>query len=225
MKTLKSAMKYLTPFVCLITLLTISNTLFSQNLTKEEIVEQQRLEEERGNYFGRHLCATIAPDYKQLEQDMGKYKSLEKNTGMTQLPMRIHIVRKTDGTGGISLDDINFEVSSLNYALYPQNIEYYIADVNYIDNSTYYTYDTSEETALCSPHQVNDAVNVFFVNSITTSSGNGACGYARFPSSSTLSLRILMANPCAGDEFNGTFVHEFGHHFSLYSHASRNFWR
>lgn len=25
-----------------------------------------------------------------------------------------------------------------------------------------------------------------------------------------------MANGCSGDEFNGTFVHEFGHHFSLY---------
>ena len=190
-------------------LLVMSSSIQAQIISKKEISQSKK---ER---LGKHTCATHAPSYAQNIKDLGYFKLREKNAGMTQLPMRVHIVREDDGSGGVSLDVINHELSNLNYSLYPEDIEYFIADINYIDNSTWYEFNITEETAMANGNQVNDAVNVFWVNSITFGSG-AACGYARFPSNSVVSIRIVMDNDCAGGVFWDTFVHEFGHHLNLY---------
>ena len=137
---------------------------------------------------------------------------INKNNVVTQLPVRIHIVNRTNGTGGLALSTLNQAMANLNNKYLEADIEWFIADINYINNDTYYDFDQTEETALCQPNVVDDAVNVFFVNSIN---GGGICGYAYYPFNNDQSLRILMRNSCAVNAANGTFVHEFGHHLSL----------
>jgi hypothetical protein len=166
-------------------------------------------------HVGKHLCATEAPSYEQNKIDLGNFTPRNKNAGYTQLPMHVHIVQQDNGTGGVSLDVINRELANLNHAFEPEQIEWYIATINYINNTNLYNFDTSEEDALANGNQLNTGVNVFWVNSISFGSG-GACGYAYFPFNSTTSLRILMDKDCAGGVWWDTFVHEFGHHLNLY---------
>jgi len=189
-------------FLCL-------SILNAQELSKEEKIALHK------QNTGKHLCATGELTPEANAAFLKEPKAKLKTTGFTQLPVRIHIVTLDNGTGGISLNNINQAMANLNFVYQQEDIEFFIADVNYIANSTYYEFNQSDENNLCSPHEENDAVNVFFVNSITTNSGGGACGYARFPSNHTITLRILMDNGCTVGSVNGTFVHEFGHFFNL----------
>ncbi len=136
-----------------------------------------------------------------------------RNTGTTCVPVRIHIVRENNGSGGISLGDVNIGMSYLNYFYLEAGIEFYICDVNYINNSNWYSFvPDSHEVPMTNAHSVPDAVNVYFVGSIWFQ----ICGYAYYPDvDDVITLTILMANDCTVDAENGTFVHELGHFFDL----------
>ena len=165
-------------------------------------------------HLNKSACGTADPTPEQVRYTLEVIdKANARNTGTTLLPIRIHIVTLDDGTGGISLEDINIGMSYLNYHYLDAGIEYFICDVNYIASTLHYDFNSSNEDALCQPHEVDDAINIFFVNSIN----NGAwCGYAYFPSSQDYSLRILMDNDCTTGSDNGTLVHELGHFFALH---------
>lgn len=158
-------------------------------------------------------CGTADVSYSDWIKEMRKFGgSPLKNNVITQLPLRAHIVTKDDGTGGLSLEDLNIALANLNHMYHEASVEWYITEVNYIASTLYYDFSTSEEDNLCAPHEVDDAVNIFFVNSIN---GGIYCGYAYLPFNSDVSLRMLMDNECTATYLNGTFVHEFGHHFNL----------
>jgi|GEM_PF-884751 len=192
----------------IITLVFCLNTISAQELTKEELIQ---IEKNKHN----HKCATGELSPEDNAAFLKEPKAILKTAGYTQLPVRIHIVTQTDGSGGISLTNINKAMANLNFVYQQEDIEFFIAEVNYIANSTYYEFNQSDENNLCQPNETDDAANVFFVNSITTNSGGGACGYARYPSNNDVTLRILMDNGCTLNGVNGTFVHEFGHFFNL----------
>jgi PKD repeat protein len=90
------------------------------------------------------------------------------------------------------------------------NMQFYICDgINYIDDSNYYDFVDTDETALTSANNVTNLINIYFTNS-ATSGGNPVCGYAYYPGGPDT---IIMVNSCA---LNGsTLAHEMGHFFSL----------
>ena len=188
-----------------ILLLVCPIVIFSQvNTTQEEI-----------HKLGKSTCATPSINYDDWSSQF-KYakENANKNAGFDQLPLRAHIVRLDNGTGGLSLTDLNEALANLNRVYHDENIEWYLADINYINSTAWYNFHESEEDAMCNAHVVDDAVNVFFVNEIAIGGGY-ACGYAYYPFNSDTSLRILMDNGCTNNYINGTFVHEFGHHLNL----------
>ncbi len=171
-------------------------------------------------------CGTPDPTPEQIRYTLeviDKAARQDRNAGTTLIPIMMHIVTLDDGTGGISLAVLNEGLSNLNYFYQPAGIEFFICDTNIIQSTNWYDFNSSQESALASGNEVTDAVNVFFVNTITIGSGS-YCGYARFPSNNLSSNRILMKNSCTTNAPNGTFVHEFGHYFSLYhTHQSTEF--
>lgn len=171
-------------------------------------------ESEEGLYtHDKSACGTADVSYEDWIGQIRKYGSTPlKNGVVNQLPLRAHIVTKDDGTGGLSLTDLNEALANLNHMYFDADMEWFIADINYINDTDYYDFSSADENLLCSPHEVDDAVNVFFVNSID---GGIYCGYAYLPFNSDVSLRILMDNECTSTYLNGTFVHEFGHHLNL----------
>jgi hypothetical protein len=137
--------------------------------------------------------------------------------GTIRIPVRQIIVRRTDGSGGVSNSDLQNAMDELNVAYAPANIQFYECSRAYVNNDTYYDFDQSQEAALAGAYEVSNVVNVFHCNSV----GNGAssyCGYAYFPGGQD---RIFMSNGCINN--GSTFIHEFGHYFSLYhTHQSGN---
>jgi hypothetical protein len=140
--------------------------------------------------------------------------AVKRQVGPTFIPIRIHRITRDDGTGGIAMGDVNEGVANLNNFYSEAGIQYYIASVNTIASSDWYTFENSDESVMVAANSTYDAVNVYFVDSITFSTGNEAAGYAYYPANGTYSLNILMDNQYLLKP-NGTFVHEFGHFFNL----------
>ncbi|MEM8907535.1 MAG: PKD domain-containing protein [Bacteroidota bacterium] len=125
-------------------------------------------------------------------------------------PIKAHIVRETDGTGGLTETQLNDAIDIVNGFYVNSCMEFYLCGgVNYIDNSDYYDFNDSDEAAMTGTYNVNNLINIYFCNSV----GNGTsfyCGYAYFPGGPDV---ILMDNSCT---LNGsTLSHEIGHFFSL----------
>jgi hypothetical protein len=169
-------------------------------------------------------CATEPPTKEQKKESIEAAKNFNsRNTGTTCIPLKPHIFREDDGTGGISTEDLAIGLSYLNNHYLEADIEfYYCGSANYINNSDLYEFDgtspdnDTEAQLVAATTEATDAVNIFFVNNLTTSSGFTACGYAKFPANSISSNRVVMKNSCTLNADNGTYVHEFGHYFNLY---------
>ncbi len=181
--------------------LLITSFSFAQNCgteaTPAQIEYLSRNSEERANY-SLHRSRTASVDF---------------------VPIQIHIVRKSDGTGGLTVEEMDGVIGTMNDYYVNANMEFFqCEDINYIDDDNYYDYTQDQENALGLQYDVSNVINIYFFNSITGSGGGGLCGYTYFAPSPD---RIFMSNSCA---LNGsTMSHEMGHYFSLYhTHGKSN---
>jgi GEVED domain/Pregnancy-associated plasma protein-A/Ig-like domain CHU_C associated len=136
------------------------------------------------------------------------------STAPTYIPIKAHIVRKSDGSGGLSLVDLNKAISQINSMYINAGIQFYLcgSSPDYINNSGYYDFNSSQETAFCASNDVNNAINIYFLNSISFA-GLAVSGYAYFPSFISETNRIFIQNTAATD--SRTLPHEMGHYFNL----------
>ncbi len=165
---------------------------------------------------GQNDCGTeiTKAEYEYLSHDRearnnyipSRYKTFES------VPIKAHVVRQSDGRGGVSPELLIYALQDLNKAFSNSGIHFtYVGDIDYIDSDTYYKFSKQEEEALASGHDRNDAINVYFLNSITNNSGIPICGYSYMPGGKN---RLFLSASCLG---NGTtFAHEMGHYLSLY---------
>lgn len=179
--------------------------------------------------FAQFTCgAEITPAQQaQMDAHDAAFQKFIDNGGRATLrnsqtmlfPVKHHIVRKSDGTGGIADADVINQINILNNYFINANIQFYqCGPINYIDDDQYYDFENSEEAALTSANNVQDVINVYYCNSVTGSSGSPVCGYAYFPGGPDV---IMMVNSCTP---NGvTMLHEMGHYFALYhTHGTSN---
>lgn len=177
------------------------------------------------SYSQNFECGTILRD--QDHQLILKLLSSEKSnpfeiqsdvSSLIKVAISAHILRKADGTGGLSLDQLNQAITSVNEFYANAGMEFFLfGDVNFIDNDTFYDFDASQENALANDQDVANTINVYFVNSLISGS-NLLCGYTYFPGSPD---RILMDNSCTIT--GNTLSHEIGHFFTLYhTHGRTN---
>lgn len=137
------------------------------------------------------------------------------NHTIQYIPIKAHILRKSDGTGGLSLADLNTALVQINryYINVGSGLQFYLCSApNYINNTAFYDYDNTEETALCNANDVNNAINLYFPNSILFGS-LAVSGYAYFPSTLSVTNRVFVQAAYAID--TRTLTHELGHYFNL----------
>lgn len=179
-------------------------------------------------------CGTLPPSKAQKTRTVELRSQLirgEKSAridtvkGLVYIPVRPHIVRKNDKTGGLPLFDLNNSLAICNkfYINAGQGIQFYIAgtEPDYIDDSTFYDFDSGKKGAsgktmeerITAKYAINNAVNVYFVNNLLAD-GKALAGYAYFPTREASSNTCLMFNGQTND--NSTFAHEFGHYFNLF---------
>ena len=166
-------------------------------------------------------CGTI-PTQQQLDY-LTQTRTARQNWNQAEviiwLPIQHHVVRESNGTGGLTAGDISFVMNELNTYYLNSDVQFYeCASVNYINNSAYYDFNANDENIFCGSNDIQDVINIYYFNSVTSSSGSSLCGYAYFPPGPD---RVIMANSCA---INGsTIVHELGHYLSLYhTHGPTN---
>lgn len=154
---------------------------------------------------------------RSLRQEVNQQKSAPKTT--LYIPVQHHIVRRSNGTGGLTPSAIPEIMHTLNHYYGKVNMIYFeCGPINFIDDDTYYDFSSSQESAVCGANDVTDVINIYYFNSAKSGS-NSVCGYSRFPPSVD---RVIMANSCATN--GSTIVHELGHYFSLYhTHGKTNF--
>ncbi|RYF56546.1 MAG: hypothetical protein EOO39_36560, partial [Cytophagaceae bacterium] len=135
---------------------------------------------------------------------------------ITYVPIRPHILRRSDGTGGMSLVSINQVIAVTNsyYLLNGFGIQFYFCGTSpdYINNDTEYN-SFSNETLVTQGHDATNAMNQYYVNSFAS----GAGGYAYYPANGLSSTRSFILNEINNEEDMGNRLipHELGHNFNL----------
>ncbi len=154
---------------------------------------------------------------QQLFQSEGEVIELGSGDPVT-LVVTAHIIRRSNGTGGLSTVALQEAFDNVNNYYITANMQFEISTINFIDSDAFYDFRTNEEGAI-SANDVENTINIYFANSVANSSGTAFyCGYAYFPGGPD---RILMDNSCTSN--GSTLPHEIGHFFSLlHTHGSSN---
>ena len=129
-----------------------------------------------------------------------------------------HIVRKSDGTGGLPVDRYDQAMVDANLAYSNTGIVFYTTgSIDFIDSDAFY-FDIdsiSEINALRTTNTVENAINVYFTQNLKTAPSNPICGISAFTFSDVQG--IAMANSCTATPTNhSTYAHEIGHYFDLF---------
>lgn len=156
-------------------------------------------------------CGTIAVEYPTNFDISKSYANGKISDGLIKIPIKVHIINKSDGTGGISLNSIVQGLAKTNEWYANANMEFFILDdVNFINNDDFFDLKRSQEGAIAVPNDVPKVINMYFSNRLTAS-GINLCGYSSFPGGTD---RVFMANGCTAN--GNTIAHELGHYFGLY---------
>jgi len=157
-------------------------------------------------------CGTkIPPGYQSvLQNHIDSVVSLRRG-GSLLYPLKIHIIRRDNGTGGSDIADINQAIDVMNDDFQPINMEFYVCgSVNYIDNTSYYDFNMADEQNI-SVNDVPGLINIYFSNGLEDIDGTPLCGKSHWPGEPD---RIFMNNPPCNGGY-GVLSHEMGHFFNL----------
>ena len=133
---------------------------------------------------------------------------------ITYVPIRPHIIRRSNGTGGYTLASMNQIMALTNsyYLLNGMGIQFYFAGStpDYIDNDAMYnSYDGQSVDA----YDAYNAMNQYYVNQF---SNPGLGGFAYYPDNAIYSTRSFILNENNIEDMGNRLVpHELGHNFNL----------
>lgn len=135
---------------------------------------------------------------------------------ITYVPIRPHIFRQSDGTGGFSLSSLNQVIAMTNsyYLLNGYGIQFYFAGAipDYIDNDAMYNQYNGQSV---DAYDANNALNQYYVHQF---SDFGLGGYAYYPADGIYSTRSFILTGLGEydeDLGNRLIPHELGHTFNL----------
>ncbi|MEZ6004897.1 MAG: M43 family zinc metalloprotease [Planctomycetota bacterium] len=133
------------------------------------------------------------------------------------VPIAAHIVRQSNGVGGLPQSRLDTAIVDANTDFAPAHIEFCLAapvDI-ILSDAFYFDIDTMAEIdALRTTNVVPGMLNIYFTENLAYEFG-GLCGISSFTTSSVQG--IAMNNSCTATFDNhSTFSHEIGHYFDLY---------
>jgi len=139
------------------------------------------------------------------------FQSIASHKQITSVPVVPHIIRRSDGTGGITATDVLKEIDSVNFFYANAGIQFFVCgNIEFIDDDQYYTFYSYDENSLGNSYDVPNVINIYFADRVYSGS-SAVCGYSHFPPGAD---RIMMSDMCATN--GSTLAHEIGHYFSLF---------
>jgi len=156
---------------------------------------------------------------KLLQSNETSSRRLVANDAVVNIPLKFHLFRRTDGSGGLNQSQIDNLIAQVNdYYINANMLFFQEGDINYIDDDDIYDFNADSEGDATVGNTVTNVVNVYLFNSIQLS-GSPLCGYTRFPPSAD---RVFAVYSCVTNG-NTTLEHELGHYFTLYhTHGTTN---
>ncbi len=174
------------------------------------------------NSSAQFPCGTLA-DKKQiseLQKFHHEYEMKKSHSDETYyVPIKIHIIRNTNGTGGLSEQKFYKELDSVNYFYKNAKIQFNLCGkINYINDSQFGTFSApDEEDNLVKPTEFPRVINIYFMDTLLLN-GNHICGFSYLPVGPNT---IFIDNSCVNN--GNTLAHELGHFFSLlHTHGKSN---
>lgn len=162
-------------------------------------------------------CGITPADEEKIIESLVRNRSKYPNRTLTRMPARwtpikIHIINKDDGTGGISPIEIFEMMCSLNEAYLDQDIQFFVLDdFNYINSTTGFTNPGNINSTLLS-NRVSDAINLYISKGINGAiSGSGTLGYY----SPNVNYDWLVMRQDQINSASTTVIHEMGHYFDV----------
>lgn len=163
-------------------------------------------------------CGTPTPSPKVVRQNEKLMQQfIQRGSNLMSpvvIPIKAHIVRRSDGSGGLSVDSLNSAMAVMNTKYATMNMSFSLCgSVHYIDNDELYIIDVAVADSKLVLNNVNDAINIYFVGTLTASGGI-LNGISAFPSANPAENRIIMWNDATNNRI--TLPHEMGHYWNLY---------
>ena len=160
--------------------------------------------------------------YKAIMREALHSNVAQSRNNTKYLPIRHIIVRKSDGTGGITDNNLQEAMDSLNYNFASAGIQFYECSRTYIDSTPFYELNvtgypnaSADAVQLAAMSEQANVLNVFYTNRIFRIKNNGdtswLCGRADMPYS-TSTDRVYFNYRCP----HSTFAHEVGHYLGLW---------
>jgi len=183
--------------------------------------------QEPGSAARHRGCSTIEPTAIQrdeIERILAERGDVQSITGSHEIPVHVHRIHKTDGSGGVVTDNmIADQLDVLNDAFAGTSFTFTLASVDDSRNDAWYTSSggTSEramKTALRKGG--SNALNIY-----TNNMGDDLLGWATFPSSykkaPAMDGVVLLYSTLPGGDavpynLGDTGTHEVGHWMGLY---------
>jgi len=172
----------------------------------------------------QYTCDTPEPTLEQQTEYLKMVNEMRTNKALSDvtingdsdfvlLPVTVHIVRNTNGSGGITLTNFQNAFDRLNAQYIPAGVQFYICgSINYINDDNINNYEKNTDLSLITPYNVANTFNLFIVD-VYTSSGSGGCGFAYYPDNSNTNDLSVLQTSCVGT--GTTLEHEMGHALNL----------
>ena len=163
-------------------------------------------------------CKTPEPDKAYYESVKQQYRNLNRTRQAVRSPVEvalsIKVLRKPSTPQKVNDGTIREWVNHMNEVFRPSMISFFLLNDSpvYIDSEKYYNFNTGDEEELTAQYDVDNAINMYFVESFKEPIG----GYAYFPDESRQSNRIFVAYQYPDDAQNKIIPHELGHYFGLF---------
>lgn len=183
--------------------------------------------DDSGHDHAGHECNVVAtPDDVELElymESIGATTVDAMPRYLIDIPITIHVIRRSNGTGGPSQASIDAANATMNVRYQPVGIRFVQQGATrFINNDDMYSNtDTQAEiNAIANTDLVPNTVNVYFCTDLRVEDGpddgplpDALCGQASFTSSSGYQA-VLVDVSCLSN--GSTYGHEMGHFFNLY---------
>lgn len=144
---------------------------------------------------------------REFQTNPSAFSHLRGNNDILQLPMTIHIVGQTDGSGYFSRAELQVAICKLNQDYEEHNIRFFIqGPIIYHNNTSWYNHATFNIGQLMyNVTKVVGTMNVYIDNNAA-----GNCGYAISGAD-----RMYLKKACIRGTNTTTWSHEMGHALSL----------